>query len=66
MADWTNVDNEIVCDFALFTDERINVDYRLWLKQKNEIVALRYLVAMQMLGIFVLAVAVAFLMIGWY
>jgi hypothetical protein len=42
------------------------VDYRLWLKQKNEIVALRYLVAMQMLGIFVLAVAVAFLMIGWY
>lgn len=66
MADWTNVDNEIACEFALFTDERINVDYRLWLKQKNEIVALRYLVAMQMLGIFVLAVAVAFLMIGWY
>ncbi|MCB9470139.1 MAG: hypothetical protein H6677_17840 [Candidatus Obscuribacterales bacterium] len=66
MADWSNVEKEIACEFALFSDERINVDYRLWLKQKNEIVALRYLVAMQMLGIFVLAVAVAYLMIGWY
>lgn len=66
MNKWLNLENMSPDDFRLFTDERINVDYRLWLRQKNEIVALRHLVVFQMLGIFILALTVSIMMIGWY
>jgi hypothetical protein len=49
-----------------FRPERINVDYRLWLRQKTELAMLRFLVTVQLLGILVLAIAVGYLMFSWY
>jgi hypothetical protein len=49
-----------------FRPERINIDYRLWLRQKTELAMLRFLVTVQLLGILVLAIAVGYLMFSWY
>lgn len=62
------VDEEMkrIANTESFLNERINVDYRLWLSQKNELVALRFLVTMQLLGIVMLATAIGILMVRAY
>lgn len=47
-------------------DDRIVIDYQLWLKQKTEIMALKFLVTMQIIGIVILATAIGYLLFRGY
>jgi hypothetical protein len=48
------------------TGEGVDLYYTLWHRQKSELVALRFLVMMQLLGIFVLSITIGCLLFRGY
>jgi hypothetical protein len=48
------------------TEEGVDLYYTLWHRQKSELLALRFLVAMQLIGIFVLSITIGCLLFRGY